>query len=368
MQTTRSTKRIVLHIGAEKTGTKSIQEFFHLNRGIFAAEGVVYPKSLGRKNHTRLFLFAANDENDNRNLRIIENLGDNTNFNTFRRDLARKLFNEINCATTVVISNEHLSSRLRSSAEVKKVKNLLKSFGPVEIVVYLRPQEQLIVSSFSTRIKSGEIGAELTIPLSSDAYFNYDTMLSRWEEVFGRDCIKVRLYERRSLVAGDVIEDFLATSGLRSPPFSRRPRRLNKKLGAVSLAILSKLNPLIPRFSGDEFNLDRADLVDALQLFKPDTGIALAPDDLEKIRETFYESNSRVALRYFGREALFAPSLAEHHGRDLSSVDEGDLVEAMAHLWRWKQRQLLRASRECEALTIGSNGAPVWKRRVVRSK
>lgn len=53
---------VILHIGAEKTGTTTIQEFLTLNRERLLAQGVHFPMSVGLKNHTRLAVCAAFDK------------------------------------------------------------------------------------------------------------------------------------------------------------------------------------------------------------------------------------------------------------------------------------------------------------------
>lgn len=58
-----------VHIGTEKTGTSTIQEFLNLNRRSLAGLNVLYPKSAGIRNHVKLALAAYNDDrqDDNKN-------------------------------------------------------------------------------------------------------------------------------------------------------------------------------------------------------------------------------------------------------------------------------------------------------------
>ena len=44
-------RSLLIHIGTEKTGTSTLQEFLHFNREVFAQHGVVYLKSPGLKSH-----------------------------------------------------------------------------------------------------------------------------------------------------------------------------------------------------------------------------------------------------------------------------------------------------------------------------
>src|SRR5687768_8498632 len=52
----------ILHIGTEKTGTTTIQEFLTLNRAALAALGWAYPTCCGRNGCHRLAMYAMNVE------------------------------------------------------------------------------------------------------------------------------------------------------------------------------------------------------------------------------------------------------------------------------------------------------------------
>ena len=66
-------RRLILHIGTEKTGSTSIQTFLRLNKTRLAANGVGVPTCLGDTLHFRLQLMANDDDVDDdfiRNLRL----------------------------------------------------------------------------------------------------------------------------------------------------------------------------------------------------------------------------------------------------------------------------------------------------------
>ena len=58
----RRTHQIVLHLGAGKTGTSSLQYRLAANRNVLAAHGTLYPRTPGGARHTRLGMFAKSDE------------------------------------------------------------------------------------------------------------------------------------------------------------------------------------------------------------------------------------------------------------------------------------------------------------------
>ena len=46
-------RRVLIHIGTEKTGTTTIQEFLHINREKLYSKGIVFLKSPGERNQVR---------------------------------------------------------------------------------------------------------------------------------------------------------------------------------------------------------------------------------------------------------------------------------------------------------------------------
>ncbi|NBO66447.1 MAG: hypothetical protein EBU88_16655, partial [Acidobacteria bacterium] len=55
-------RRLILHIGTEKTGSTSIQTFLSLNHRRLAANGIGVPTCLGTPLHFRLQLMAHDDD------------------------------------------------------------------------------------------------------------------------------------------------------------------------------------------------------------------------------------------------------------------------------------------------------------------
>ena len=66
--------KAIIHIGTEKTGTTTIQEFLHLNRSKLANQGVAYLQSPGLRNNRKLVTYCMkNNKVDNhvKNLAIL---------------------------------------------------------------------------------------------------------------------------------------------------------------------------------------------------------------------------------------------------------------------------------------------------------
>jgi hypothetical protein len=77
---------------------------------------------------------------------------------------------------------------------VEKVKEFLgKKFAQVEVVVHLRPQVDVAVSLASTaaRFKHKIISRQFINENPSNPFYNYDSLIERWETVFGADRVTI---------------------------------------------------------------------------------------------------------------------------------------------------------------------------------
>lgn len=321
-------RRIVLHPGTEKTGTTSIQAYCAHNAEVLRAAGVLYPEGLGPKNH--LALAAAVGRLDRiRHIGPTEGWRDTEDQARFRADVVRRLgaaARQIRDGT-LLLSSEHLSSRL-DDEDVAALRALLAPFAEtIEVVIYLRRQDELLLSLYSTYVKSGgknDIGW-----LAGIAWLDFDLYLQRWENVFGREHITVRRYP----VEGDrLIADFFEAGRL--PPIAGAPtRRMNRSLDARNLQILKAINDRMPAWDESGLMPQRAELVSLLEERSSGAPPALSAAERQAILERFAESNERVRRRYFPRSpSLFpepAPRPAESDGAGFD-----DAIDLVVDIWR----------------------------------
>lgn len=205
-------KKVILHIGCEKTGSTSIQNFLYLNRNYLLGKyGYLYPVSLGKRNHTKLGIYACNDDKGlARFLPKGRTLGD------FRRSLEKDFTKEIEStsAKTIIISNEWLHPRVKSKEEFDRLIGLFKNlFNEVKVVLYVRRQDKLALSLYSTSLKAGNY-KPFKFPTVNDRtelpyFYDFNTIYENWVSAFGRGNVYVRAFERDALVQSDVVMDFL---------------------------------------------------------------------------------------------------------------------------------------------------------------
>src|SRR5690242_19599893 len=116
--------RLYLHIGTEKTGTSSVQQFLNNNRELLRRHGVLYPVAPGKKSQTLLTVAAQKDKKKTR-ARLRKRMGVQTldDLQLLRNRLVEGLREEIVRGTyrTVVMSNEQCSYRLQKPGEVPRL-------------------------------------------------------------------------------------------------------------------------------------------------------------------------------------------------------------------------------------------------------
>jgi hypothetical protein len=372
---------LYLHIGTEKTGTTAVQRFFKINRETLARSGILYPAAPGNENHTGLAV-AAQNLSRRGPLRKLRGVNSTEQAEEFRSILIRELASELSVGhyRTVIMSGEHCSSRLLDDAEVQWLKDALSPFFEnIWIVVYIRRQDDYLLSTYSTSIKSGST-RELAIPPERLIQFRYDhwNLLSRWARIFGRAQIICRKFERSALKSQDIVDDFLSVTGTDPAPELVRPEEVNESLDADSLEFLRLFNRHIPRIAKKGLNPERNNIVPLLSRMSHGPLVTLEEGELARFMAMFRESNRQVADEYFGGarenpdDPLFEPRADTRPRTSHATLSVERAIEICAGLWQEKQAQLERvaerAKRRKAALGHGGNQRRQTSRAQLRSE
>jgi hypothetical protein len=336
--------KVTLHIGAEKTGTTSIQRTLADAREDLAAQGILYPELFGSGNHMEIAV-AAMDNDRNDELKMIELGRQNCDHDEYRRRLQAKLQAEIASGDyqTLIISNEHCHSRLLTDTALSRLVDFLASVGPVsstEVIVYLRRQDRLAVSLQSTVLKLG--GAEKMFPHGPNGklpeYFCFDRLLDRYARVFGRKNLFVRLYEGDSSLTRDVVSDFYALAGLGAPASTVE---LNTSLSAAQGLFLERFNKTFPRIWDGKINPDRGPIGWVIRNACPGKPYRPARQAALSFFERFAEGNAYVRATYFpdlDRPTLFDDDFSEYpEAEDMPDLTSDQLFEFITAIWRHAQ-------------------------------
>jgi hypothetical protein len=316
-------KTAVIHIGTEKTGTTTIQEFLHINREVLASHGVAFLQSPGLRNNRKLATYCMNDRNVDDHVMELGITSAEAR-NKWKEDFKAELEREIEALGeqihTVIISSEHFHSRLASEAEIRNLYNLLSPFfSEMKIIVYLRRQDRVAVSFYSTLCKGGakieQIFPDNIKP--ENHYYNYFNLLNKWSSIFGINNLIARIFEKNKLMDEDLISDFTYISNLQWKDWQLViPKNENQSISALTQEVMVRFNQHFPGYIDGHPNLIARKLRNVLlqrlnqkypsQPKKPPRQEALG------FYEIFLESNNRLANKYFNKSSLFSGDFSEY--------------------------------------------------------
>ena len=310
---------VILHIGAGKTGSTALQNFLSYNRGALAARQVAYPRLPGpdtdrpgvAHNPLAYALMAGAGE-------------------TSLRAARRALESAARSADRIILSAEVFYMRPREQEfgddfegyarakrdGIRATAELLSGFT-VRPICYVRRQDHWLESVYQERVKTWkpvEPDAAAFAERIREPHFRWQ--LDLWAKQFGEQNIVVRPYDRARMRGGDVIDDFLAATGLPTGEGLTRPpdtvHTRNPRLSRDVFELQRILRQLAPR---DE---DKRSLQEALyELSEQERGrrgddpptwaALLEPAERQRILERFAPENRAVARRFLGRDdgALF---------------------------------------------------------------
>ena len=209
--------KVLVHIGTEKTGTTSIQQYLHLNRGKLRKAGYHFNQSAGDHNNRAFPAYCIADEkfDDFFQGQGISTLSEKQQFKRiFIEQFEAELEGLPKNIHTVIVSSEHFHSSITNEEEMDNVYNLLsRYFDEIKIVCYLREQVATCVSYYSTHLMNGgtqSFDEFLKRCKPKIYYFNYSTMLANWERCFGFESLEVSLFSKDHLLNRDLLDDFTA--------------------------------------------------------------------------------------------------------------------------------------------------------------
>jgi hypothetical protein len=296
---------LVLHIGSGKTGTSSLQVFLHRNRARLAELGYLYPETPGRTRHTRLGLFIQPDDSlDKRPTWERERLNSTEDF---RETFRQRLFEEISESglSRVVFSDEALYGSPDSALE--RLHEFVDGFAAsLRVVVYLRRQDDHLVSRYQQVVKVGETRRldERTREMDFSRTYGYHPRLQKIRRILEPTEFVVRRFERENFAEGSLYQDFLNAAGIEVRAQAlEQVEPVNESLDVEAVEFLRILN--IFRAENDAPDLPKQNRPLVAKLARASTGptLTLPPAVLDEFMAQWEESNQRVAREMLGDES-----------------------------------------------------------------
>ena len=327
------TKHLFIHIGTEKTGTTSIQDTLYQNYDILKLKNILYPRAFKMQNHVG---FCVSFQNKKSELNAVVQSGtDEESLALYRQQLFNDLNEEIDISgvSRVIISNEHLHSRIMNENELEAIKNWAdENFDEVTIICYIRKQVDLALSHYSTQIKSGGVSDTILPDLSNGIpyYYDYKRILSLWSKYFPK--IICREFSKNTLLNGNVVEDFLSLFDVQINDIVPSIEH-NKSLDGKAMLFLTKLNREFPLVVNGSLNPERKHLVRFFENIPVISKLSISREEEESFQNVFENDNKEISKIYCKKESIFKQK-KKVDNRDNIELTIDDSTEIFKHFWK----------------------------------
>lgn len=239
-------KTVYIHIGREKTGTTSIQNFLALNFEVLKKRGFMYPIK-----ENALYTYW------NQHVPIVASLTEKKIFAIGEKNILNKRpleqlcidINRSNCQN-IIISSEYLNSM--DKQYIKQLREYFSNYICI-IIIYLRRYDEFLLSNAQERMK---IGRDNTYYLerykNHKQLYSYE-LINNWADIFGKDNIRVKVFEKSKFYKNNLYADFLKELGIEIDDTFVIPEKLNQSMSVEKFQFLNKISKyMCPYNSGEE--------------------------------------------------------------------------------------------------------------------
>ena len=301
-------KVIYLHIGTTKTGTSSIQSFLYLNRDVLAKKGYSYrrdPVRYDRANKNRNAMYL-----NVRKLRWLGKPSDQQQKKLIAAGLKR-VKEQLEHFPAVILTDEGLWNYfLKTDCKTLKIMKKFadKNNAALKLIVYFRPQEDWLESSYKQNIKMYRNGKDCS---DWETYIHdpgkwpsadYYSGLSRMADIVGRDNMIVRVYDRKRFIGEKVENDFLQAIGLEpSDEYMIGEEEKNTSLSANFIEVKRILNRLdgVGNITEKELIHAQSAATDCSEdLSGSVSEVFINPEEKTMVRDKFEEGNQKILSEY----------------------------------------------------------------------
>jgi hypothetical protein len=320
-------RKAIIHIGPVKTGSSTIQTFLLRNHEVLKSRGVFVPV-IGNTGHWSdcchypLYGIACHQDNVHFTSPSQKCEWHNIRKKLFCRGNEKIFFDGVLDMPfpLTILTFEGLSELAKK--DIAHLKEYLDShFQEYTIIAFLRRQSEWLVSWYSQLVTSGMSVLDEDFDEFIASYFydqdrnfdNYQVLLERWGQVFGRENVKPRIFDRKEMIQNDLLTDFSSISGIDMDGLVRVEPQM-ASIDAETAEFMRLLSLHFPMRS-DKSHISRTRLsVLVMKLFSQsgNVGYRLNRSQALAILDKYRESNNAVAREYFGRDTLFSDDVSAY--------------------------------------------------------
>jgi len=303
-------KKLIVHIGAGKTGSSAVQRFLSMNSLALRAEGIIIPDNefriADKIQGYHVFGFVELLKNPLEGRKQLEDAIDAMNVAYPR-------------ATAILLSAENLAA---NPAAPSLFENLAKRYD-TKVIIYIRRQDEFILSSWQQWHSKISTDFWAWVISVVGRLGNWRAYLENWETVIPRDKITVRVFERSKLEDGDVIADLYSMLGISQPLSALAyPERIVNPSFSDAIVDLVKGNDLIFRNPHDNDFYNFVVKMTGDKYMKTSRQSSITFLQRRSILRRYKQQNDWVKKAYFPHieGQLFSPP--KEHDYDFVSPDD----------------------------------------------
>lgn len=343
-------RTVWVHVGLPKAGSTSLQTFLMANRARLAVHGVDYPATGPYHHKVAQHVWARAMKGPRFGYWWMSADEPAHGLDAVHQALVADI--DASPHRTIVLSAEELWHPVVPG---QLARLFADSPWRLKILVYLRRQDDLLVSAYNQCVKTldprlpdretiGTLDDFIATELAdSGSLFRFAPLLDAFADAVGRENVHVRVFEKTRLAGGDLIDDALATLGVPADPAFERPARLNASVpqSLVDLTQAFNARNALPRRRQLSFNYGLRRLPEVMPL--PDYA-PIPAATRRAIVAHFAEGNAYVARTFCGRPdgRLFDASPPDDDAESSRPAppDASAIACAVARIWAFEQDQL----------------------------
>ena len=280
--------KIFVHIGLPFCGVGAVQSLLAERRNHLAGKGVLYPRTPGRQNHTRLYM-AMCDADHIDPLRWHRGHSEERAQALLAEKVASDLKGEIDRERpdTLILSAEQFGASLHRPSELLRLKSLLDEYSnDIRIVAHLDEQARVLAAAYAEQVIEGRdasLDAELelakwddwrngalaqwqkpdaatnqTSEIMAPAYWlDYEALADAWDDVFGAGSMQFRGFDADVFYSPKLAAEVKAAFEIPVGLGSFEPTKPLRTESAATLARARALNPWFRKAQNTGRNIPR---------------------------------------------------------------------------------------------------------------
>lgn len=229
-------KKLIVHIGAYKTGTSSVQAYLYEQADLLRQHDICY---------------FVSEEMSNRHP---DHPGRQTPLFRLTVDELVSVFRSQVLATNI-ISLEHLWDQTDCQQLLFSAIDKYGQFDQIEVIAYVRRQDDFLQSWYLQELKFGALNVMGLSPMAfaevcADSVLTVSNALSPYVRKFGERNVRVFVFEIEHLARGDIVADFMTAIG-ESELMPDVSVRVNPSFNVAQGMIAATLFAVVHKMLGD---------------------------------------------------------------------------------------------------------------------